>query len=413
MDQLPSTHYHSSITRQYNRDARDRGLTIDLSLDNLISTARQETGLEHFGDESFQPALETFLQSAETEADLNPFGRLNARLRVLRSLRNRLWAHDCFTSHSDILRRKIAAPLIIVGPHRSGTTRLQHLLATDCRFQHLTTWEGMNPSPRRALPDRGEALRHQEVDSMLAGLEETYPGAFLAHPMKADWPEEEMLLLNHAFCSFSLIGAYHVPSYYRWFLDADKEFAYRHMAELMKLISWSRGVPEDKPWILKNPQHMLDLDILLRIFPDARLVFTHRDPVKTVGSIMSLVWHYAVQHTDGPCRAKTREVWMDFCERMARRCMKVREDIPSTQQIDVYYEDMNRDWQGQMKRIYDFAGMEFTPAAEAAQRTWLADSKGHHGSHRYSLEDFGTSAAEVDERMTFVREKYGIPHEKR
>ncbi|HZX31712.1 MAG TPA: sulfotransferase [Rhodocyclaceae bacterium] len=413
MDQLPSTHYHSPIVQQYNREARDRGLTIDLSLENLIATAHQETGLERFGDESFRPALETFLQSAETEADLNPFGRLNARMRVLRSLKNRLWAEDCFAAAPEIRERKIEAPLIIVGPHRSGTTRLQHLLATDTRFQHLTTWEGMNPAPRRALPDQGRALRHEEVGTMLAGLEAAYPGASLAHPMKADWPEEEMLLLNHSFSGFAFIGAYHLPSYYRWFRDTDKEFAYRHMADLMKLISWSRGTAGNKPWILKNPQHMLDMDILLRVFPDARLVFTHRDPIKTVGSIMSLVWHFAVQHTDLPCRARTREVWMDFCEEMARRCMKVRESIPADQQIDIHYEDMNRDWRGQMKRIYDFAGMEFTPAAEAAQTAWLADSKGRHGSHRYSLEDFGTSAAEVDERMMFVREKYGIPYEDR
>lgn len=248
---------------------------------------------------------------------------------------------------------------------------------------------------------------------MLASLELAYPGAALAHPMRADWPEEEMLLLNQSFCGFSFIGVYHVPSYYRWFLEADKEFAYRYMADLMKLISWSRQVPEGKPWILKNPQHMLDLDTLLKVFPDAKLVFTHRDPIKTVGSIMSLVWHYAVQHTDLPCRARTREVWMDFCEQMARRCMQIRESIPAGQQIDICYEDMNRDWRGQMQRIYDFAGLEFTPAAEAAQAAWLAGSEDRHGSHRYALEDFGTSAAEVDERMMFVREKYGIPYENR
>lgn len=413
MDLLPSTHYHSPVVQDYNRDARDRGLSIDLSAEGLINAARAETGLDQFGDESFRPALEIFLQSAEAEADLNPFGRLNARMRVLRSLRNRLWAQDCFAAAPEIRQRKITAPIIIVGPHRSGTTRLQHLLATDSRLQHLSTWEGFNPAPRQPLPDQGLAARYEEIETMLAGIEAAYPGAALAHPMKAEWPEEEMLLLNHSFSSFSLIGAYHVPTYYRWFLDADKTFAYQYMADLMKLISWSRQIPEDRPWILKNPQHMLDLDTLLRVFPDARLVFTHRDPIKTVGSIMSLVWHFAVQHTDRPCRATTREVWMDFCEQMARRCMKVRESIPAHQQIDIHYEDMNRDWRGQMKRIYDFAAMEFTPAAEAAQTAWLAASQSRHGSHRYSLEDFGTSATEVDERMQFVREKYGISYEAR
>jgi hypothetical protein len=413
MDDLPSTRYHSPLVENFNREARSRGTEIDLSAEALIVSARQEISLDQFGDESFLPALKRFLESAETEAQLNPFGRFNARMRVLRSLKNRLWAEDCFTAAPEIRRREIAAPIVIVGPHRSGTTRLQHLLATDSRLQHLTTWEGLNPAPRRTLPDQGLSVRRDEIESMLAGAEEAYPGAASAHPMNADWPEEEMLLLNHSFCSFSLIGAYQVPGYYRWFRDADKSFAYRYMADLMKLISWSRQVPENKPWILKNPQHMLDLDILLQVFPDAKLVFTHRDPIKTVGSIMSLVWHYGVQHTDLPCRARVRDVWLDFCEQMARRCMEARENIPAGQQIDVHYEDMNRDWYGQMRRIYDFAGIEWAPEAEAAQAAWLAGSNDRHGGHRYALEDFGTSAQEVDERMMFVRERYGIPYEGR
>lgn len=411
MDNSPSTRYHSRFVEDFNREARSQGRSIDLSAASLIAAARRETGLDRFGDESFLPALECFLHALETEAGLNPFGRLNAQLRVLRSLKNRLWAEECFAAAPEIRRRTIAAPIVVVGPHRSGTTRIQHLLATDPRLQHLTTWEGFNPAPRPALPDRGRAARREEIERMLSGSELAYPGAASAHPMRADWPEEEMLLLNHSFCSFSLVGLYQVPSYYRWFLDADKTFAYRYLADLMKLLADSRGEAGNRPWILKNPQHMLDLPTLLQVFPDAKLVFTHRDPIKTVGSIMSLVWHYAVQHTDLPCRGHIREVWLDFCEQMARRCLRARESIPAAQQIDVHYDDMNRDWRSQMRRIYDFAGIEFTPAAAAAQAAWLAESAGRHGSHHYALEDFGTSAAEVDARMRFVREKYGIPYE--
>jgi hypothetical protein len=231
--------------------------------------------------------------------------------------------------------------------------------------------------------------------------------------MDADWPEEEMLLLNHYFSGFAPLGLYHVPSYYRWFLENGKEPAYRDMAEMMKLISWSRGEPEDKRWLLKNPQHMLDLPTLLRTFPDAKLVFMHRDPVKTVGSIMSLSWSYAVQHTDLPCRAWIRDTWMDFYEQMARRSIAAREHIPEDQQLDVQYADMNRDWREQMRRVYDFIGLEFTPEAENAMSDWLAESEreGLHGGHRYALEDFGTTAEEVDARMKFYREHYGISYE--
>lgn len=417
MDNKPSTHYHPPKIRQFNRVRRVLNVfglaKIDISEASLLAAARAETGLQRFGDESFLPAMRALLHSLETEAHLNPFGRLNARMRTLRSLKNRLWANACFEAHPEILERKIVAPIIIVGPHRSGTTRLQRMMATDARLAHLTTWEGINPAPRLDLPDEGRQARYDEVKGFLSAGRHIYTGAYIAHPMDADWPEEDMLLLNHAFCGFSPLGVFNVPGFYQWFLEHDKTDAYRYMANLLRLISWSRGESEDKRWVLKNPQHMMDLDVLLKVFPDAKLVFTHRDPIKTVGSVMELMWHFAVQHTDRPCRAATRDVWLDFCEQAARRCMHVRESIPAAQQIDVHYEEMNRDWRAAMRRVYDFAGIAFTPETEQRMADWLAASTGEnkHGAHRYALEDFGLSGADVDRRMHFVRERYAIPYE--
>lgn len=412
MDTLPSTHYHTPLVTNFIREAQGKP-RIDLSPEALIADARRQSGLKQFGDERFLPAMRTLLQAIEEEADLNAFGRFIAHTRTVRSLCNRLWADACFEARKEIQARRIPAPIIVVGPHRSGTTRLQHMLAADKRLQFLSAWEGSNPAPRPGQPDQGRQARYEEVVKGLAAREPMYPGAFVAHPIKADWPEEEMLLLNHSFCGFPPLGLYHVPSYYRWFIEGDKTFGYQYMADLMKLISDNRGEPEEKRWILKNPQHLLDLDILLKVFPDAKLVFTHRDPIKTVGSIMSLVWFYAVQHTNRPCRGHIRDVWLDFCEQMARRSIEARASIPASQQIDVHYHEMNRDWRGQMKRIYDFAGLEFTPEVEAAQAAWLQASESQHGQHRYNLEDFGTSAAEVDERMMFARKHYDIPYEGR
>lgn len=414
MDTKPSTYYHSAAVRDFNCNAHASGTErIDLSEQVLIAEAKKETGICNFKDESFLPAMRELLASIEAEANLNPFGRYVAKSRTMRSLKNRLWADACFEAHPEIRQRKIIAPIIIVGPHRSGTTRLQRMLATDARLQHLTTWEGINPAPRLGMPDQGRAARYDEAKISIKGREEVYPGAYIAHPMDADWPEEEMLLLNQSFCGFAPLGLYTVPSFYQWFLNADKTFGYRYMADLMRLISWSRDEPENKRWILKNPQHMLDLDILLNIFPDAKLVFTHRDPLKTVGSMMSLTWFYASQHTDLPCRAQIRDVWLDFCEQMARRCMKMRERIPMSQQLDVYYEEMNSNWRVTMGRIYEYIGMNFNPEVQHAMGGWLTESKSEkrHGEHRYSFDDFGITNEEVNARMMFVREHYSIPYE--
>jgi len=414
MDTLPSPRYHSPLVKQFNSKHPAGSEAIDLSEQALIAEARRITGLERFGNDDFLPPLRTLLDAIENEANLNPFGRHIARTRTLQSLTNRLWANASFEAHPEIRQCKLAAPVIIIGLHRSGTTRLQRMMATDPRLQHLTTWEGINPAPRANLPDAGRSTRYEEVKEAIATRHIAYPGA-LAHPMGANWPEEEMLLLNHSFSGFSALGLYHVPSYYRWFLADDKQAGYRYMADLLRLISRSRNAPEENRWLLKNPQHMLDLPTLMQTFPDAKLVFMHRDPLKTVGSIMSLSWHFAVQHTDQPCRTATRDIWMDFYEQMARRCIEARENIPAAQQLDVHYSDMNHDWRATMRRIYQFADMEFDSATENAMAAWLAESEreGLHSNHRYALKDFGTTTEDVDARMQFYRERYDIPYENR
>jgi hypothetical protein len=414
MDTKPSTHYHPLPVTLFNGVARGLnaiGLAkIDLSEASLLAAARRQTGLVRFGDESFLPALRMLLTSLWEESRLNPFGRAGARARIIRCLKNRLWANACFEAHPEILQRKIAAPIIIVGPGRSGTTRMQRMLAADPRLQHLKAWEGFNPAPRPGQPDMGKAARREEVKKFLDQGQRLNPGAATAHPMDVDWAEEEILLLHH---SFSALWSLCFRGHYDWFLGDDRTPAYRYMADLMKLLSWSRGDAEDKRWVMKTPQYMLDLDVLMKIFPDAKVVFMHRDPLKTVASTMSLMWHFVVQNIDRPCRELVRDTWLDVCEEMARRSMRARETIPPEQQLDIYYEDVNRDWRAATGRIYDFIGIDFTPQAEQAIAAWLSESESEnrHGGHRYSYEEFGASAKETDARMMFYRERYAVPYE--
>lgn len=410
---------HSEAVKKFNDDARARHAAgeaePDLSEENLLATARRETGLEDFGEnENFRPALRALLHSLETEAQLNPFGRFRARSFLLAPLKNRLWATACFKEHPEILERKIVAPICIVGAHRSGTTRMHRMMSCDQRLQHLKTWEGVNPAPRlHTTPDNGLAAREQEVRNGMELRNRMYPVGIQAHPMSADWAEEEMLLLNHAFMNFQFFGNFPIPSFYQYFLHADKTHAYEYMVKLMKLISWSRNDPEDKRWILKNPQHMMNLELLFTMFPDAKMVFAHRDPVKALASTLSLMWNFAKQHSDRPLREPVKQIWGDFCLEGARRCMVAQKNVPPSQLLNVYYAQMSQDWRGVMRRIYEFAGIEFTSQAEQALGDWLvvSEKENFHGGHTYSLEDFGLSAAEVGASMQFVRDEYGIAPE--
>ncbi|HEX7634528.1 MAG TPA: sulfotransferase [Noviherbaspirillum sp.] len=409
MDTKPSTYYHPVEVKRFNTVTRLYNLfglkKIELSDETLIAQARSLTGLERFGNECFREPLRVLLKSLQEETRLNPFGRAMVKGRILRSLKNRLWANACFEKHPEILQRKIVAPVIIVGAGRSGTTRLQRMLAADSRMQHLKAWEGFNPAPRPGLPDMGKVERRAEIVAMLHEGQRINPGASTAHPMDADWAEEEILLLNH---SFSGLLSLCFQRYYDWFLDYDRTNAYRYMADLMKLLSWSRGDSQSKTWVMKTPQFMLDLDTVMKVFPDARIVFIHRDPSKTVASTMSLMWHFAVQNIDRPCRAEIRDVWLGMCEEMAKRCIQARESIPPSRYVDVYYEEMNHDWRAAMRRIYALLDMEFSAKAEQEIGAWLAQSEGEnrHGGHHYSYEEFGADAKEVESRMMFYRQRF-------
>lgn len=418
METNPSTIYHSDAVKAINADGYSKIAAgepqIELSEEVLLAAARKETGLERFGDESFLTPLRILLKALNTEAQLNPWGRMHAFGHLLGCLKNILWVNACFEAHPEILERKLPCPIIIMGPHRSGTTRMQRMMSSDPQLQFLSLWEGINPGPRPG-PDMGKAQRRQEVKGAFEAFMPMYPEAFDGHSMDADFAEEEFALLNLSFSSFFYMCNYTVPSYYEWFKTADLTFAYRQMANLMKLISWQRGDPEDKRWILKDPEHMMNMDVLMKVFPDARPVFTHRDPLKTVASTLSLMWLFARQHTDRPIRADMRDVWLDFCEVAARRCIESRKKIPAPQQLDVLYEDINKDWKSVMRRVYEFGGIPFNEQAERALGDWLerSEREGNHTAHRYALEDFGVTGAEVEARMKFVRDLYNIPVEKK
>ncbi len=417
---LPLPRYHRAAIRILNRAGRAlqaMGLAnIDLDEEALLQAARKVTGLHDFGDDSFRANLRLMLKIEEA-GGLNLFGRICCRQQLVTFLKNRLLAQDLFKRYPQILEQKIADPVVIVGPLRSGTTRLHRMLAADCRFRHLKLWETGNPAP---WPESHRAQANGKADPRITSVErgikllhwlnETF---FTVHPLGAREPDEEIGLLNHSF--------YGTPMSFGWLKSADEQYmkksqivAYEYMAKLLKLISWWRGDDANKPWVLKAPLHMRSLDALIQVFPNARLLFTHRDLIKVAGSTCSLVWNTAaIGTTDSLDPAMLGRQVLDHLDIALRKMLASREmTVPKGQQFDVLYSDMNRDWQAVVRRAYDFIGMEFTDDAEQAMIAWLTKSSGDkHHLHRYSLEDFGLTPGEVESRFSYYRQRFAIPYE--
>jgi hypothetical protein len=390
-----------------------------LQRDELVAAARKATGLRDFGDERFLDPMQRLIDSLETEADLNPIGRYMNRTNILRLLKHRLYVQDLLTRHPEILERHMPDPVVIVGLGRSGTTRLHRLLASDPRFLNLHSWESVFPVPYPAcFTARAEGRTDPRITALDQGLKAVLymsPQVAAVHPLGTFEVEEEVGLLQHAFSSQIFEIQAKLPTFAEWLMTHDQHAAYEYMVVLLKIISWFRDDPEDKPWVLKTPQHMQDLDALLHVFPNARLVCSHRDPIKCVGSICSTAWNAMVRDCDSITPQWLGQEWLGKTERMLRKTLHVREELVAPQnQYDIQYADITADWQGAMQGVYDYLQLPFIDAARSNMQRWVDENRLHkHGAHKYSLADFGLDTGEVDQRLLFYRQRFNIPYERK
>lgn len=382
-----------------------------LEYGTLLQQARDHTGLDDFGDCWFEKPLRVLLDALRDEARLNAGGEWAAMKQFQKVLHDRLWAQQWFEERPEIMARPLPRPVIVVGPMRSGTTRMHRLLSADHRFSHLRSFETISPVPRPGFD-------HQKPDSRVALASRIMRVARLAnprtltiHPTGPMEPEEELGLLVSSFWGMKHEAQWWVPSYGRWCEAQDPTPAYRQMARLLKLIGWSQQESSLKPWILKTPQHMLNLPALLKVFPDARLIFTHRDPLAVVGSAASLAWNQTIIYSDHADPARIGAEWLRKTRLQIERMRAAREEIAPSRMIDIHYEEMDRDWKGTMGRVYDFLGMDIAPALPAMEHYCDRTNALKRRPHEYSLEQFGLAPNLVIEELGDYIRTYGIAME--
>ncbi len=381
----------------------------------MFDQARKATGLDDFGDPWFERPMDVLLDAVRGEARLNDSGTLAAEKQFHHVLRDRLYTQMWFERHPEILARPIPHPVVIVGPMRSGTTRLHRLLAADRRFAHLRSFETISPVPRpefeEVLAGRAEDFRPKLARRILKVARLANPRTLSIHPTGPYEPEEELGLLVASMWGMKHDAQWTVPSYGRWCEQEDATPAYRHMANLLRLAGWSQQESSLRPWILKTPQHMLDLPALLKVFPDARLIFTHRDPCKVVGSAASLAWNQTIIYSD---HAKPEEIgreWLLKTDLMTSRMMDARKAIPAERMIDVQYDEMDRDWLTTMARVYRFLGLEMETALPGMERFVQRSRALKRRPHRYSLSEFGLEGDAVRERLSGYIARFDVPVE--
>ncbi len=408
----PASHFrplHLKFLMRSLRSAWSSGILppADLCPDRLRATAEKETGLNRDSDarDFFERQLAVLLPALHDEARLTDFGRLIAHGSILKVMKERLWFEALMAEYPEIDRIELAPPVIVVGSMRSGTTRLQRLLACDPAFTALKLYEAQCPVPTpRTMAARAAGRpdpRVAQVGRALRLLTSINPTTFHVHPTGPLEVDEE-LGLNEQSLSGALIEAQRrVPSFARHCEQVDQTPAYTRLHRLLKLRCWFEGHDPETPFVLKTPQHLQDLAALHATFPQAKLLFLHRNPVEVVASGASLAWNQMVIQSDHVDPDWIGREWLHKTAHRLNVTSAVRETIPARQQYDLTFENMNQDWRHCVARVYQFLGRELTPAAMAAMEAYVRRAAQEHGysRHRYSLGQFGLCADQVRERL--------------
>jgi hypothetical protein len=392
------------------RAARKVGVVDPPLLDRraLMERASEATGLDDFGDEWFIEPFDRLLEALHGEARLNAAGEWAASAQFVKVLKDRRWAQMWFARHPEILARPLPHPVIVVGPMRSGTTRMHRLLAADHRFSHLRSFETISPVPRPGFEHGGRDFRVTLAARIMRVARLANPRTLTIHPTGPMEPEEELGLLVNSFWSSKHDAQWWVPSYGRWCETQDPAPAYRQMARLLQLIGWSQQVSSLRPWLLKTPQHMMDLPALLEVFPDARLIFTHRDPLSVVGSAASLAWNQTVIYSDHADPAQIGAEWLRKTRLQIERMCAARAHVPLERMIDVHYEEMEGDWHAAMRRVYEFLDLDVAPALPAMERYQERTRSLKRPPHCYSLDEFGLAPEQVLDELGDYVETYAL-----
>lgn len=364
----------------------------DLDETSLLAEAREKAGLADFGDESFREPLRRLLRSLAEEAHLSASGLASQRARIVDSLVTRLMTQAAFQRHPEILDERIEDPVVIVGLARTGTTMLHRLLASGGDFQAAAWWEVRYPAPFPGSDWRRADPRIPAARAEVAMILEHVPVLAAIHPWDAEGADEEIMLIEHSFLSHVPESAANVPSYRSWLDGQDLTPGYRFLKRLLQYLQWQKKEAGrgGGRWVLKAPFHLGYIDVLFDVFPGARVIQTHRDPLETIPSAASMyrsLWELNCDRVDPTVvghQVRERFAWA------LSRCLRSRERYASDRFLDVDYRDVQRDPLAQARRVYAWLGMSLSNASEARLRSWLADnSRDKRASHAYRLEEFG------------------------
>jgi hypothetical protein len=380
-------------------------VTVAARIDDLITRARAETGLEDFGGDSWREGLEQLVRSAESEGRFNTFGEDAFYGSLVRPLVNRLRIEDWFTRHPEIDEQEVHVELLGVGFPRTGSTALSHLLAEDRAVRSLRIWEEVSPCPPPGVSPEDDRARMEAAERVVSMQEHVAPRLRSMLPQSATGPMEDHDLMALEFkAQFFLVSA-HIPSYAAWFLDCDMEPTYRYERRVLKLLQWK--CPPTR-WRLKSPTHTLFLEAYEKVFPEARFVMTHRDVSKVLPSVADLYYTMLQGGNEGIDPHEVGKLNMEQWGTALDRVLAFRQAGRDDRFFDIGFSAFQAEPITEIGRLYEWLGQELTAETEQRMHAWReSNPRDKYGAHEYNAHDFGITEEALTERFRAYRQRFG------
>jgi hypothetical protein len=376
-----------------------------INANEILDQAKSETGLSDLGEPLFFEGLNRLIDSINNEANLNEIGIQAQPIRIQGLLSNRLRFEDDLKKFPEILDQEIIAPIVIVGLPRTGSTMTHRLLASDPNHTAMLWWEGrypaLLPGEKRGDIEARMELGKAEVDAVVAAS----PEALDIHPWDYKGADEEILLLEHNFLSTVPESFMALPSYSEWIEEQDHTLAYEDLKKFIQYLQWQNPGREKKRWVLKSPHHLGFIDKMISVFPDAKIIQTHRDPIKTVPSFCSMCANLFEPLTTNFDKVFIGKHWSNKLTRALNHCMNISEQHPDNF-LDLEFLNMIKDPIDEMKKIYEFIGESFGEKTEVAMEAWREENKHEMGAHKYSLEEYDLTESQINNNFAKYQQKY-------
>ena len=387
---------------------------VPLDEDSLLGHAIKNTGLSDFGSDNWLPHFRMLIRLIEEEAKLTFFGRVLTRSDFLLYLEARLRITDEYKRHPEIENEIIKEPIFILGFGRSGTTILHEVLSQDPQFRSVRKWESLFPTPVPEEATYETDPRIAKAQGLVEVVNAISPEWKAMHAWGGALPVEDIEFTYPAFMSEVWPLAFQIPSWEKYFDAQDVSHHFNWHKRTLKLLQWKYKKPH---WLLKNPTHLPRIPQLLKTYPDAKFIFTHRDPITSGDSVVNVEGAIYYWRTDDPWGGGVIDEWVmaDKRAEMWDNAIGWIENgtIAKGSFANFLYADFMTDPMKAIDQAYRTLGLTIDPAAFERMRAYLAKRpQAAHGKHNYKK-----SAAE-DPETAKEREKYeryqryfGIPNE--